>query len=170
MYNFSKLTSIIRSKIEKLEDPEDNLEAAWQQQLDVLHKLKASLGSIRTTRLYMEGQWAKLTYETRTANRQHHEPKLINLETEIKKLKLKEKHLDYHYRELETHIEDYRIQKDLLKARYAAAQTVAKRQKAALDKDDENLKAKQSMRKLGETVLQLEAKAAAIDELVKDQI
>jgi len=169
MHNFSKLTSIIRSKLEKLEDPEDSLEAAWQKQLDVLHKLKASLGSMRTTRLYMEGQWAKLTYETRTAKQQHQTPKLKNLEMEIEELKSKEKHLDYLYRELKTQIEDYRMQKDLLKARYAAAQTMAKNQKAVLGKDNENLRAKQSMNELVETVLQLEAKAAAIDELVKDQ-
>jgi len=160
-----------------MEDPEENLEAAWQKQLDLLNRLKGSLYKIRTTRLYMEGQLARVTYNAKQAYQMDSQStslpeiennKIRNLKRDIDELISREKYLDSIQRELEARIKEYRIQRDILKKRYSAARLLTEKKKNKMGATGDALKAKHNLEKLKETVLELEAGAAAIDELVKD--
>jgi phage shock protein A len=157
-----------------MEDPEENVEAAWQKQLELLQRLKGSLYKIRTTRLYMEGQLTRITYEKKQAKQRDNQSiylqnkKIRNLQRDIEELKSKENYLNSIQRELETRIEEYRIKRDILKKRYSAVKLLEGKKKSKLDTNGDALKAKHHLEKLNETVLELEAGAAAIDELVKD--
>jgi len=184
MGTFSKLALVIKAKIrdllDNMENPEENLEASWQKQLEILHQLQDSLYKIRTSRKMLEGKMARILYDLKKARRQTNPAgnvdtenalsRLKNLEKEIEQLKSKEKDIASMQRKLQREIESFRNYKELLKAKYSAAATIAEACETASGIAAGLKDARQAMSKLNDTVLQLEASAAAIDELARDDI
>lgn len=183
MSTFSRIALIAKAKIKNLlnnmENPEENLEAAWQKQMELLYKLKDSLHGIRTSRQLLEGRAARILYNLKrngtpgfphSFNTEDALRKLKSLEKQIKELKAKEKQLDSLRSELENHSRRFCKHKEILRTRYCAARAVLQAKETTCTSTKTSQEIKHSLEKLNDSVLYLEAKAAAIDELVRDRL
>lgn len=187
----SRIAAIIEAKInailERFEDPREQLDYAYEKQLQYLHKLEISIADVATAKKRLEYQRNRLLERAKDyreqaeralkANREdlammalerkktaemeaeRLEEKIKDLEEDLEKLKeTREK--------LKVKIEEFRTKKEVLKAEYdaAKAQVAIKESLTGVTKDAANAAA--IIRRAEDKVEKMKARAEAIDELI----
>lgn len=148
---WQRFSAIIHAKadraIDKMEDPRETLDYAYQRQMEMLQKVKRGLLDVATARKRLEmqgtqlqGKAAKLHEQARRAievgredlarealsRRASIEPELEALKTQHAQLQAEEAKLSEASKRLSAHLDALRTRKETIKASYTAAQAQTK--------------------------------------------
>jgi phage shock protein A len=185
---FSAVFSAKANKaIDKLEDPRETLDYAYQRQAEMLQKVKRGLLDVATARkrLEMQGQQlqgkaAKLHEQAKRAmeagredlarealsRRAAIEPELQSLKTQHSALQADEAKLTEASRRLSAHLDALRTRKETIKASYTAAQAQTKIGEALSGISDDMGDIGAAVQRAEDKTANLQARAGAMDELL----
>jgi len=186
-----RLTAIFKAKaskaIDAAEDPRETLDYSYERQMDMLQKMRKAVSDVATSRKRIElqaeqiGKTAdKLKNQAAQALEQNREDlarealsRRAALATELRELKEQhdqlvgqEQKLTEGLRRLETKIQTFRTRKETLKAQYSAAEAETKVGEALSGISEEFGDVGLAMQRAEDKVAQLQARSAAVDELM----
>ena len=173
--------------LDKVEDPRETLDLAYQKQVEQLTKVKRSVADVATARKRIEiqaqqlkDQADKLQGQAKAALEQGNEPlarealsrreaiatQLSGLETQHAQIADQEAHLIETSHKLEASIEQFRTQKETVKATYTAAEAETKVNEAVAGISNSMGDAGQALQRANDKVAEMQARASATDELL----
>lgn len=178
--------SVFSSMLDRAEDPGMALDYSYQKQLEQLQNLRRSIADVVTSEKRLELQKAQLTQQVSTYDdqarralalnrddlarlalerKQGIQAQLSSFDTQIEQLKgQQQKFLDMQER-LQARVESFRSQKEMVKATYGAAQAQVKIQEAVTGISEEMSDVNMAVQRAQDKVLQMQARADALDEL-----
>jgi phage shock protein A len=188
---WQRLSMLFKSKankaLDKMEDPRETLDYAYQRQLEMHQKVKRGLLEVATARkrLEMQGEQlqakaAKLHEQARRAmelgqedlarealtRRAAIEPELAALKAQHETLQAEEAKLTEASRHLQTHLDRLRTRKEAIKARYSAAEAQTRVGEALSGISEEMGDIGRAVQRAEDKTATLQARAGAIDELL----
>jgi phage shock protein A len=173
--------------IDKMEDPRETLDYAYQRQTEMLQKVKRGLLDVATARKRLEmqgtelqGKAAKLHEQARRAmeagredlarealsRRAAIEPELESLKTQHAALQTEEAKLIEASKRLSAHLDALRTRKETIKATYTAAQAQTKVGEALSGLSDDMGDIGAAVQRAEDKTATLQARAGAIDALL----
>ena len=186
----SRFTTLFKVKakkmLDKAEEPGETLDYSYQQQLEMLQKVKRGVADVVTAKKRLELQTQKLeqnvvTLETQArqavgANREDLarqalekkaavQQQLQGLDTQVKQLGDQQEKLVAAQQQLEGRVESFRSQKEVLKAQYSAAEAQVRIGEAATGIGSHMADTGMAIQRARDKTEELQARAAAIDEL-----
>lgn len=189
---FSRLANFFRIRanaaLDKAEDPGQVMDYSYQKQLEQLQNLKRSIADVVTQEKRLEMQRDDLlqklnkldqqAMQALQANRedlarmalQRKETLVAQLaayEPQIAQLKAQEEKLVNMERTINSRIETFRTQKEMVKAQYNAAQAQVKINEAATGISQEMSEMNLAMQRAQDKVLNMQARANAMDTLIE---
>jgi phage shock protein A len=181
---------IVKSKYSKLlnraENPTETLDYSYEQMLEQLQNMKRGVADVATARKRIELQQQKLEQnvvklesqarEAVAANRDDlatqalqrkalAQQQLQDMDGQVKQLQEQQDKLIAAEQQLETKIESFRSQKELLKAQYSAAEAEVKVGEAATGIGSHMQDTGLAIQRAKDKTEELQARAGAIDEL-----
>lgn len=188
---FKRMGEVFQAKtnkvLDKVEDPRETLDLAYQKQLEQLTKVKRSVADVATARKRIElqaqqlkDQADKLQEQAKAALEQGNEPlarealsrreaiasQLSSLEVQHTQIAEQEAHLIETSHKLEASIEQFRTQKETVKASYTAAEAETKVNEAVSGISSSMGDAGQALQRANDKVAEMQARASATDELL----
>ncbi len=188
---FKRMGEVFQAKtnkvLDKVEDPRETLDLAYQKQVEQLTKVKRSVADVATARKRIEiqaqqlkDQADKLQGQAKAALEQGNEPlarealsrreaiatQLSGLETQHAQIADQEAHLIETSHKLEASIEQFRTQKETVKATYTAAEAETKVNEAVAGISNSMGDAGQALQRANDKVAEMQARASATDELL----
>ncbi|HTI14593.1 MAG TPA: PspA/IM30 family protein [Dictyobacter sp.] len=189
---FSRLTNLLRIRanaaLDKAEDPGQVMDYSYTKQLEQLQHLRHSIADVVTQEKRLELQQKQLVerlgkldaqaYQALQASRddlarqalQRKETLVGQLniyEQQIAQLKAQEEKLVEMERTVATRVETFRTQKEMVKAQYSAAQAQVKINEAVTGISQEMSDMGQAMQRAQNKVLDMQARANAMDSLIE---
>src|SRR5579863_2789177 len=186
----SRTALIVKSKYSKLlnkaENPTETLDYSYEQMLEQLQNMKRGVADVATARKRIELQQQKLeqnvvTLETQAkqavaANRDDlatqalqrkavAQQQLQDMDGQVKQLQDQQDKLIAAEQQLETKIESFRSQKEILKAQYSAAEAQVKVGEAATGIGKGMADTGLAVQRAKDKTEEMQARAGAIDEL-----
>lgn len=186
-----RLTAIFKAKaskaIDAAEDPRETLDYSYERQMDMLQKMRKAVSDVATSRKRIElqaeqigksadklkGQAAQALEQDREDLAREALSRRAALATELRDLKEQhdqlvgqEQKLTEGLRRLETKIQTFRSRKETLKAQYSAAEAETKVGEALSGISEEFGDVGLAMQRAEDKVAQLQARSAAVDELM----
>ncbi|NNN21950.1 MAG: PspA/IM30 family protein [Acidimicrobiales bacterium] len=186
-----RLSGIVQAKankvLDKAEDPRETLDLSYEKQLEMLQQVRRGVADVATSRKRIElqaqqlqAQATKLQDQAKQALSQNREDlatealtrratianQLTDLETQHQQLQAQEEKLIATSKQLQTRVEAFRTQKETLKASYSAAQAQTKISEAVTGLSEEMGDIGLSMQRAQDKVVQMQARAGAMDELM----
>lgn len=186
----SRTALIVKSKYSKLlnrtENPTETLDYSYEQMLEQLQNMKRGVADVVTAKKRIELQQQKLeqnvvTLETQAkqavaANRDDlatqalqrkavAQQQLQDMDGQVKQLEEQQEKLIAAEQQLETKIESFRSQKEVLKAQYSAAEAEVKVGEAATGIGTHMADTGLAIQRAKDKTEELQARASAIDEL-----
>jgi len=187
----SRASLVVKSKISKLldraENPTETLDYSYEKQLELLQNVKRGLADVVTAkkRLQMqsdtleqsvatlEGQarqalgagredLARQALERKSAVQQQ----LQGLDAQVKGLEDQQEKLIANEKALQAKIEAFRSQKEVIKAQYSAAEASVRINEASTGIGEQMADTGLAIQRAKEKTEQMQARAAAVDELV----
>jgi phage shock protein A len=187
----SRASLVVKSKISKLldraENPTETLDYSYEKQLELLQNVKRGLADVVTAkkRLQMqsdtleqsvatlEGQarqalgagredLARQALERKSAVQQQ----LQGLDVQVKQLEDQQEKLIANEKALQAKIEAFRSQKEVIKAQYSAAEASVRINEASTGIGEQMADTGLAIQRAKEKTEQMQARAAAVDELV----
>lgn len=178
--------SLFSSMLDRAEDPGQTLDYSYQKQLEQLQNLRRSIADVVTSEKRLELQKAQLTAQVNSYDdkarqalslnqedlarqalerKQNIQTQLASFDTQIDQLKgQQQKFLDMQDR-LQARVEQFRNQKEMVKATYGAAQAQVKIQESVTGISEEMSDVNLAVQRAQDKVLQMQARASALDEL-----
>ena len=188
---FKRMGSIFKAKtnkvLDKVEDPRETLDLSYEQQLDQLTKVRKSVADVATARKRIELQAGelkkqadKLQGQAKAALEQGNEElarealtrraalgeQLKDLEAQHAQVQENEEKLVATSQALQVRVEQFRTQKETIKANYTAAEAQTKVGEAVAGISDSMGDAGQAMARAQDKIAQMQARAGAMDELL----
>ena len=188
---FNRISSIFQAKtnkaLNKIEDPRETLDLSYEKQLDQLTKVRKSVADVATSRKRIELQAAelqkqadKLQGQAKAALEQGNEDlarealtrrtaiaaQLQDLEVQHTQVAEQEQKLIETSQVLQTRVEQFRTQKETIKATYTAAEAQTKIGEAVSGISDSMGDAGQAMIRAQDKIADMQARAGAMDELI----
>ena len=188
---FQRMTSIFQAKankaLDKVEDPRETLDLSYEKQLDSLTKVKRAVADVATSRKRIELQATelqkqadKLQGQAKAALEQGNEDlarealtrraalgeQLKDLEAQHAQVQEQETKLIETSQTLQSRVEQFRTQKETIKASYTAAEAETKVSEAVSGISDSMGDAGQAMTRAQDKIAQMQARAGAMDELL----
>ena len=188
---FNRISSIFQAKtnkaLNKIEDPRETLDLSYEKQLEQLTKVRKSVADVATSRKRIELQAAelqkqadKLQGQAKAALEQGNEDlarealvrrtaiasQLSDLEVQHTQVAEQEQKLIETSQVLQTRVEQFRTQKETIKATYTAAEAQTKIGEAVSGISDSMGDAGQSMIRSQDKIADMQARAGAMDELI----
>ena len=154
------LTGEARSQIERLDNPAASVDAAYRTQLEIVDEMRGHLVELLTARKRLEMQLT--SYERSATQREAVEA----FRAEIEELKTREDALDEAARELRRRADALRAERDITRARVAAAKAGIAAHGAIAGLSAEHAEIRTLLDDARERTLSLQARAAALAELV----
>jgi phage shock protein A len=186
-----RLSLIFRSKasqvLDRAEDPRETLDYSYQQQLELLQKVRQGLADVATSRKRIELQKRqvaagsdKLQGQAGTAlaagredlarealtRRSAAQQQLAELDQQYAGLEAEEQKLTIASERLQAKVEAFRTRKETIKASYTAAEAQARIGEAVSGIGEEMSDLGLAMQRAEDKTAQLQARAGAIDELL----
>ena len=187
---FSRFTNYIKmvmsSFLDRAEDPGMTLDYSYQKQMEQLQNLRRSIADVTMNEKRLELQQAQLTQKIEKLDgqarqamtmgredlarqalerKQELQAQIGQFDTQIEQLKAQQaKFVDMQDR-LQTRVEAFRTQKEMVKAQYGAAEAQVKIQEAATGISEEMSDVNLAVQRAQDKVLQMQARANALDEL-----
>ncbi len=187
----NRFSSVIKQKVNamlnKFEDPREALDYSYEKQRELLIKLKRDIAEVITAKKRLEMQKAKLMdsiykleEQAKSAldmNRedlarlalQRKNMNLVQLQDvnrQIEEMEREQVRLEDAQRRLETKVEEFRLKKEVIKARYTAANAEVKIKESITGISEEMADVGLSMQRAEEKVENLKAKSRALDEMI----
>ena len=188
---FNRISSIFQAKtnkaLNKIEDPRETLDLSYEKQLEQLTKVRKSVADVATSRKRIELQAAelqkqadKLQGQAKVALEQGNEDlarealvrrtaiasQLSDLEVQHSQVAEQEQKLIETSQVLQTRVEQFRTQKETIKATYTAAEAQTKIGEAVSGISDSMGDAGQAMIRAQDKIADMQARAGAMDELI----
>jgi phage shock protein A len=188
---FNRISSIFQAKtnkaLNKIEDPRETLDLSYEKQLEQLTKVRKSVADVATSRKRIELQAAelqkqadKLQGQAKAALEQGNEDlarealvrrtaiasQLSDLEVQHTQVAEQEQKLIETSQVLQTRVEQFRTQKETIKATYTAAEAQTKIGEAVSGISDSMGDAGQAMIRAQDKIADMQARAGAMDELI----
>lgn len=187
---YERTKTVIGSKVNKvlgkLEKPTETLDYAYEKQLDMLQNVKRGIAELTTAKKRLEMQKQKLLRDSidldgkakeslkqgneqmaRLAleRRSQIEENVQSLTVQIKKLGADQEKLTQTEKSLEFKIEQFRTQKETMKAQYSAAEAQVKIGESLSGISDSSADVGAAMNRAKDKTEAMTARASAIDEL-----
>ena len=181
---------VIKSKYSKLlnkaENPTETLDYSYEQMLEQLQNVKRGVADVATSRERIQLQEQKLQQNVATLEQQAKEAvaanrddlatlalqrkaiaqqQLATMDAEVKQLQEQQDKLVAAEQQLESKIEDFRGQKELLKAQYSAAEAEVKVGEAATGIGSHMQDTGMAIQRAKDKTEEMQARATAIDDL-----
>jgi len=188
---FGRMNTILQAKmskvLDKAEDPNETLDYSYEKQLQLLQNVKRGLADLVTAKRRLQLQhdqiqqnMDRLDDQARQALAQNREDlarlalqrkaavqgQLQGLDQQITSLEAQQQKLTDAEQRLQTKIETFRTQKETIKATYTASQAQVKIGEAATGISEEMADVGLSIQRAQDKTEQMQARAAAIDDLV----
>lgn len=186
-----RLATVVKAKFSRLldraEDPREVLDLSYQRQLEMLQKMRRGVADVATSRKRVELQIQQLEQAVDRLERQAREAlahgredlarealnrrgaaqgELGQLETQQGHLEQQEQKLIVASRRLESKVAAFRTRKETMKASYTAAEAQTEVTEAVTGLSEEMGDVGLAMQRAEDRVQQLQARAAAVDELM----
>ena len=187
----SRFTTLFKVKantmLDKAEDPGQTLDYSYQQQLEMLQKVKRGVADVVTAKKRLQLQTAKLEEsvvkldgQARAAMQANREDlaraalerksgvqqQLQDLDGQVKQLEDQQQKLVANEKQLEARIEQFRSQKEVIKAQYSAAEAQVRIGEATTGLGEEMSDVGLALQRAQDKTEQMQARAAAVNELV----
>lgn len=187
----SRFTTFIKAKfsamMDRAEDPNETLDYSYQKQLEQLQNLRRSIADVVTNEKRLELQQAqinsqmeKLDGQARTAvqqgrddlarmaleRKQALQTQLGSFDQQITQLKSQQDRFVEMERRLSTRVEQFRSQKEMVKATYNAAAAQVKIQESVTGISEEMSDVNLAVQRAQDKVISMQARANAMDQLV----
>jgi len=180
------IKTLMSSFLDRAEDPGMALDYSYQKQLEQLQNLRRSIADVVTSEKRLElqqaqinAQIAKLDDQARQAlsmnredlarmaveRKQGLQTQLATFGGQIEQLKAQQAKFVEMEQRLSSRIEQFRTQKEMVKAQYGAAQAQVKIQEAATGISEEMSDVNLAVERAQDRVLLMQARASALDEL-----
>ena len=180
------IKTVMSSFLDRAEDPGQTLDYSYQKQLEQLQNLRKSIADVVTSEKRLElqqaqinGQIDKLDGQARQAvtagrddlarmaleRKQTLQQQITGMDTQIAQLKDQQQKFVVMEQRLSSRVESFRTQKEMVKAQYGAAQAQVKIQEAASGISEEMSDVNLAVERAQDKVLQMQARAQAMDEL-----
>jgi len=188
---FQRFLDIFRSKankaLDKMEDPRDTLDLSYERQVEQLTKVRRGVADVATARKRIElqaqglqKQADKLQGQAKAALQQGNEDlarealsrraalgeQLTELQTQHVQITEQEQKLVATSQALQSRVEQFRTQKETLKATYTAAEAQTKVGEAVSGISTSAKDAGATMQRAQDKIASMQARAGAIDELL----
>jgi phage shock protein A len=188
---FQRFLDIFRSKankaLDKMEDPRDTLDLSYERQVEQLTKVRRGVADVATARKRIElqaqglqKQADKLQGQAKAALAQGNEDlarealarraalgeQLTELKTQHDQITEQEQKLVATSQTLQARVEQFRTQKETLKATYTAAEAQTKVGEAVSGISTSSKDAGATMQRAQDKIASMQARAGAIDELL----
>lgn len=173
--------------LDRAEDPRETLDYSYQQQLEMLQKVRRGLADVATSRKRVQlqlqqltGQADKLQQQATTAmsagredlarealvRRSATQQQIADLAAQEESLQAEQDKLTSASQRLQAKVEAFRVQKETIKARYTAAEAQSRIGEAVSGIGEEMSDVGLAMQRAEDKTAQLQARAGAIDELL----
>lgn len=180
------IKSVMSAFLDRAEEPGMALDYSYQKQLEQLQNLRRSIADVVTNEKRLELQEAqvqaqiqKLDSQARQAltlgkddlarlaleRKQGLQQQLGTFDQQIEQLKAQQQKFVEMEQRLSARVESFRTQKEMVKAQYGAAQAQVKIQEAATGISEEMADVNLAVQRAQDKVLQMQARANAMDEL-----
>jgi phage shock protein A len=187
----SRTSNVVKAWISKLldraEDPSVTLDYSYERQLEMLQKVKKGIADVVTAKKRLELQTQKLEVELPKLDEQARQAlgagredlaraalerkafaqqQLQGLDNQVADLAAQQDKLADSEKRLSAKVEAFRTQKETIKAQYSAAEAQVKIGEAATGIGEEMADTGLSIQRAQDKTEQMQARAAAVDELV----
>ncbi|HYX83693.1 MAG TPA: PspA/IM30 family protein [Gaiellales bacterium] len=188
MSRFTTLFKVKANKmLDKAEDPGETLDYSYQQQLEMLQKVKRGVADVVTAKKRLQLQTAKLeesvvkldgqARQALAGNREDLartalerkaliQGQLQGLDQQISQLETQQQNLVDQERRLSAKVEAFRTQKEVVKAQYSAAEAQVRIGEATTGLGEEMSDVGLALQRAQDKTDQMQARAAAVNELV----
>jgi phage shock protein A len=189
----SRVSTIFKSKVntvlDKAEDPRETLEYSYQKQVEQLQTIRRGVAEVVTSKKRIElqrdrlqqqiGQWEQDARDAVSAGRddlatqaitrkQAVESQLSGLDKQIDDLAREEARLMDLQEKLKATVENFRTQKEVIKAQYSAAQAQVRIGEATSGLGEDMADLHLALERAQDKTQALQARAAAIDEIAEN--
>ncbi|MEM3045816.1 MAG: PspA/IM30 family protein [Candidatus Bathyarchaeia archaeon] len=186
-----RIARIIESKISgvlnRLEDPREQLDYAYEKQVQYLREMEMQMTNVIAARKRLEYQKQSLTGQVKKLEEQAKaalklgredlarmaiqrkltlETQAAGLDGQIKQLADEAEKLKAAHSDVQTKLEAFRSEKELLKAQYSSAQAQVKIKESLTGMTKDAANAGAIVEDAREKIQQMQSKASAIDELI----
>jgi phage shock protein A len=186
-----RMSDVIQQKLNAMlsraEDPNEALDFAYQKQLEALQQVRRNVADVLTAEKRLELQSAQLRQSVDKLNAQAQQAlqqgredlarlaltrsqtaqqQIAGLDQQIAQLKDQEAKLEIMAQKLQAKVEAFRTQKETIKAQYSAAQASTKIGEAVTGLSEQMADVAVMVDRAQEKTTQMQARAAAIDQLV----
>lgn len=182
------IASAINSVLNRIEDPRETLDYSYEKQVDMLNDVKRGITELVTAKqqlvhqkeimcanvITLEEQASEAVEQgnealARTALEQKAQAKenVEILTTQIKELNIKQEKLIKAEKNLELKVDQFRTNKEMMKAQYSAAEANQKINDSLTGMGDDIGNVGEAMRRATDKTEQMNARGSAIEELVE---
>lgn len=188
---FGRLSGIVKAKMnramDEAEDPGEMLDLSYEQQLQMLQKVRRGIADVATSKARVQGQLARLNEQVARLDGQARQAltlsredlartalqRKVTLESQahalagqVEDLEAQQNRLLDGEARLSSKIEAFRAHKETIKAQYTAAQAQVRIQEAASGLSEEMGDVQLAVQRAQDKTERMQARAAALDELV----
>lgn len=189
---FSRFTNYIKtvmsSFLDRAEDPGQTLDYSYQKQLEQLQNLRRSIADVVTSEKRLELQEAQINAQIERFDSQARQAltlgkddlarlalerkqglqtQIATFDQQIAQLKDQQQKFVTMEQRLSARVESFRTQKEMVKAQYGAAQAQVRIQEAVTGISEEMSDVNLAVERAQDKVLQMQARASAMGELVQ---
>jgi len=176
------------SLLNRAEDPAETLDYSYEKQLELLQNVKRGVADVVTAKKRLELQSGKLeasvpklegqARDALAANREDlarmalerktaAQAQLQDLDRQVSELNQQQEKLEANEKALSAKIESFRSQKEVMKAQYSAAEASVRVGEASTGIGDQMGEAGAAIQRAQEKTEEMQARAAAMDELIE---
>lgn len=186
-----RLSTIFKAKANKvvdgLEDPKEILDYSFERQGEIMNKLRQDIVKVVTAKKQLEIQKAKLITSISTLEQQARDAvknnredlarlglerkhalqlEVQNLDKQISDIQGEQTKLEDTERRLSSKVEQFKTQKEIIKAKYSSAEAQVKIKESITGLSEEMSDIGMSLSRAEEKTNNLQAKAQALDEMI----
>jgi len=187
-----RASTVVKAKLSKLigkaEDPAEQLDYSYEQQLRLLQNVKRGIADVVTSKKRLQLQTSKLEQElvkledqarqALAANREDlarvalerksaAQQQLRSLDEQIAQLEAQQEKLVTSERQLNAKIESFRSEKEVIKAQYSAAEAQVRIGEAATGIGEQMADTGLAIQRARDKTEEMQARASAVDELIE---
>ncbi|HET7147548.1 MAG TPA: PspA/IM30 family protein [Candidatus Nitrosopolaris sp.] len=187
----NRITTLVKQKVDillnRFEDPREGLDYSYTKQVELLNKLKRGIAEVITGKKQLEMQKTKLWENIRNLEEQAHRAidqnredlaklalerknanmlQLQQLDKRITEMKTEQDKLEQTEKRLATKVEEFRSQKEVIKAQYSAADAQVRIKESVTGISEEMADVGMAMSRAEDKTDKMKAKAQALDEMM----
>lgn len=188
---FGRFTGIMKAKMnsamDAAEDPNEMLDYSYEQQLQMLQKVRRGIADVATSKARVQGQLAQLTQQTQKLDGQARQALTLGREDLARTALTRKTTIDQQAQALANQVEDleaqqnklldgearlsakieaFRTHKETVKAQYTAAQAQVRISEAVGGLSEEMGDVQLAIQRAQDKTERMQARATALDELV----